>query len=76
MSRFIRLTNKIINTSQIVNIKIEQTKYYMFMSNNTISGYFIISLGQINTTDNIIEICKDKDPNDYKIVTEWIYTIK
>jgi hypothetical protein len=76
MSQFIKLTNRIINTSKIVNIKIEQTKYYMLMSNNTITGYFVISFGQINTADNIIEICKDSDPNDYKIITEWINKIK
>jgi hypothetical protein len=42
------------------------------MCNNYVSGYVIGPVGMINTQDNTIQIWKDKNETDYKIITDWI----
>ena len=77
MVRFIKLMNLLVNTSQIIKIKSCQNKYYIHMNNNkNINGFIIISVGALNTTDNIIEVCEKEDPVDYQIITQWIYKIQ
>ena len=76
MSQFIKLTNIVINTTKIIKINTYQNKYHICMNNNILDGYLFISFGSIYTTDNIIEICKNKDPLDYQIITKWINSIK
>jgi len=75
MSKFIKLTNTILNTSHIVKINILPTKYTMFMSNNCLDGFIFFGTGSIESNNNIFEICKNKQPTDYQIVKEWINQI-
>lgn len=72
MTRFIRLSNIIINTSKIVQIHTSPQRYTIYMCNNHVSGYVIGPVGMINTQDNTIQIWKDKNETDYKIITDWI----
>jgi len=76
MSRFIRLTNMVINTSKLVKIENSNNQYCMYFSNNNISGYFILSIGNLFTSDNTIVVCKEKSPEDYQIVENWIKSIE
>jgi hypothetical protein len=39
---------------------------------NNISGFVFFSLGSISSTADIITVCADKMPQDYKNVSEWI----
>ena len=75
MTRFIRLTSIIVNTSKLIKIESYKNKYYMYMTNKNINGYVFLSFGSINSSDDIIEICKDKHPIDYQIITKWINQI-
>jgi len=75
MTRFIKLTNIIINTSSIIKINILPTKYTMFMSNNYLEGFIFLGSGSIESNSNTIDVCKNKDPTDYQIVKEWINKI-
>jgi len=72
MSRFIKLTKKVINTSKIVTIDILPTKYTMVMCNHHFDGWLLFTSGSVNTFENKIEICKTEHPKDYQIVKEWI----
>lgn len=76
MNRFIKLTNRVINTSKLVKIENYDNKYSMYFCNNNISGYFIVSIGNLFTSDNTIVICKEKTPVDYQIVEDWIKSIE
>ena len=76
MSKFIRLNSIIINITHICSIDILPTKYTIFMNNNYLSGYFILGSGSIDSIDNKIDICKNRHPQDYQIVKEWINQIK
>ena len=75
MWRFIRLSNIIINTSKIVTIDILPTKYVIFMCNHHLDGWFICGSGDVKSVGNKIEICQNKDPMDYIILTDWIKKI-
>ena len=72
MSRFIKLTNMLINTNDIHNIHIQKTKYYIDTVSKSLNGFNFFGCGFINTQTDRIEVCETKHPIDYKIVTDWI----
>ena len=76
MSKFIKLNSIIINITHIVNIIILPTKYTIFMSNKYLTGYFILGSGSIDSIGNTIDICKNRHPQDYKMIKEWIDQIE
>ena len=79
MSRFIKLTNILINTSKIIFIQNTGTTYYVkTLGPNLQYGFFIFGFGFIDTSTsyNFIEICKNKHPTDYEIMEKWVKNIK
>jgi hypothetical protein len=78
MSRFIKLTNKIINTSQIVRIEIykKPNAYSLFLNQIYIDGYNFFSFGGISSNELSLHIYEDTHKDDYKIITDWINKIK
>lgn len=78
MSRFIKLTNKIINTTQILKIDIwnNPKAYYITLKPIYVSGYHFFSFGSISSHDSTISIYEECDKDDYKIITDWIDKIK
>ena len=78
MSKFIKLTNILLNTNNINKILIKPNKYFIYIMNNEINGFMWIVgrfwLGNISTynTSSEIEVCETKHPIDYKIVSERI----
>ena len=77
MSRFIRLTSLLLNTNDIHKIVINANKYDIHITTKEITGNsWIISamfgMGSISTNNYKIEVCQTKDPDDYKILSEWI----
>jgi len=76
MARFIKLTNMLINTNDIHKILINQNKYYIQFISNNFNGYMCLfsgsGFGNISSPYYEIEVCENKHPNDYKIVSEWI----
>ena len=60
MPRFIKLTKMLINTNYINTILIKPNKYYIQ-----------IITGKKYSNDEI-EVCEQKHPENYKIITEWI----
>ena len=79
MSRFIKLTNILINTSKIIFIENTGTTYYVKTCGTGItSGFSIFGFGVIDTSnsDNFFEICKNKHPIDYQIMEKWVRNLK
>ena len=79
MSRFIKLTNILINTSKIIFIQNTGTTYYVkTLGPNLPYGFFIFGFGFIDTSSsyNFIEICKNKHPIDYEIMEKWVRNLK
>ena len=71
MSKFIKLSTLTINTKYIVGITSTPIKHVINFHNPNISGYFFFPLGIIEN-GNTIDVCIHKQPNDYKIISEWI----
>lgn len=75
MSRFIKLTNIIVNTNKIISIKTSKEKHSIFMTNHKLDGYVLLPFGFFDTTDNCIEINRNNNPIDYEIIAKLINKI-
>ena len=79
MSRFIKLTNILINSSKIIFIENTGTTYYVKTGGYGLThGLSVFGFGFIGSSDSInsIEICKDKHPIDYQIIEKWVNNLK
>ena len=79
MSRFIKLTNIVINSCKIIFIENTGTTYYVKTHGPNLQyGFSIFGFGFINTSTsyNFIEICKNKHPIDYQIMEKWVNNLK
>lgn len=76
MSKFIKLTNLIININYIQSIVIKPNKYCINLasckfdgSNWSVTGF---GMGTVSSYNSEIEVCETKHPSNYKIVSDWI----
>jgi hypothetical protein len=77
MSQFLKLTKRIININHIERIYIDTSKYYIYPANPSFSGFLFGASGVISSNNHEnITICQEKDPEDYKTITNWINQIK
>ena len=73
MSKFIKLTNFLLNTNDIHKIVIQPNKYYIHIVGKKIDGGIgWFGLGNISSYTSEIEVCETKHLIDYKIVSDWI----
>jgi hypothetical protein len=76
MSKFIKLTNVIINTNNVYSIVIAPNKYTIHMVSKYFSGlnwsFYGFGVGSISSHTSEIEVCKIKHSTDYKMVSDWI----
>ena len=76
MSKFIKLTNFVLNANDIHKIVIQPNKYYIHVVSKEIYGSTLSICGwgrgflYSNTAE--IEVCETKHVADYKIVSDWI----
>lgn len=66
--KFIRLSQIIINPLQLSTIVMKENKYYIHMMRN--KGTILFGSGGFDCDE--IEVCKKKNPEEYKTVSEWI----
>ena len=78
MSRFLKLTNTIINTSKIVKIDRIDNSYYINMGPIMEASYFsfIYNFGSLKNNEWNIIIHKEHEPDDFNAVSKWIESIK
>ena len=75
-SNFIKFSSVMINTAKISRIDIQLNKYSIHFLDDKISGIWLFGGGVLNSNkDKILDICKEKDPQDYKMLTDWINKI-
>lgn len=76
MSKFLRLTNLIININHIHTIDIKPNKYFINIVSNQFNGLQWTAagfgFGQISSDNYEIEVCETKHSYDYKIVSDFI----
>ncbi len=76
MSQFLKLTKRIVNVNHIERIYIDTSKYHIYTTASSFSGLFFGVIGSITSCDDSITICQEKDPEDYKTITNWINQMK
>jgi sialic acid synthase SpsE len=69
MKHFIKLSSRVINKLQIIQIVKKTNKYYIHMSNNSNDGFLVYGCGSISSSENVIEICEKNDNQDYNTIT-------
>ena len=70
MSNFIKLSNVVINAKYIKHITFDTNKY-----NISLKTQYKVLCSSCKTSSmqyEKIEICKEKDPQDYKIFSDWM----
>ena len=72
MANFVKLTGVIINTKFITQILIKPQKYVFYLNNGQFGGFTLLGSGSINTEKLIMDVCQFENPEDYKIVSDWI----
>jgi len=76
MSKFIKLTNFLINTNDIHKIVIQPNKYCIHIVSKKLDGFNWgiggFGIGYIYSYTSEVEVCETKHSTDYKIVTDWI----
>jgi hypothetical protein len=76
MSKFIKLTNMLLNTNTIHKISIMPTKYYIHILGKYPQGEGLVLFGcggfNLNSYEEQVEVCKEKDPVNYQIISDWI----
>ena len=73
---FIKLTSMIINTKYITTILLKPSKYYIYIANHNINGFMLLGSGGLNSGKTEIKVCANKNPVDYKTVSDWIEHMK
>jgi hypothetical protein len=76
MSKFIKITNLIININYIHSIVIKPNKFCINVASNkfdgskwSITGF---GMGTITSYNSEFEVCKTEHPSDYKKISDWI----
>ncbi len=76
MSRFLKLTNRIINVKYIKQIYSYNKSFQIMINTNNLSGMNFFGLGSIRWQDEWIYINEDSekesDKKDYQIIKDWI----
>ena len=72
MSKFLKLTNIIINKNLIQHIDINKDKFLIHLMSNKTDGIIIFGGGSSQSYNTEVEVCKTKHLSDYKKVTDWI----
>jgi hypothetical protein len=76
MSRFLKLTNFMINTNDIHKISIHPNKYMIHVISKKVDGFtfgvYGFGTGHLSSSVYEIEVCGKNHVNDYKKMTEWV----
>lgn len=76
MSKFIKLTNLIININYIQSIVVKPNKYYIHVVSNKFDGTNwtspVFGIGTVSSHNYEIEVCENEHSNDYKKISDWI----
>ena len=76
MSKFLKLTNFLLNTNDIHKIVIKPNKYLFHIVSKKMDGFNWgiggFGIGNISSYTYEFEVCETNHSTDYKIVTDWI----
>ena len=76
MSRFLRLTNLLINVNQIRKIDIKPNEYKIHLIPSELSGFMLLGSGTFQSAAERYTISEKEHETDYKMISEWILNEK
>ena len=76
MSKFLKLTNIIINTDVIQHINIKKNKFIIHLMTNKTDGFIIFGGGASHSYNTEFDVCKTENLSDYTKVADWISKAK
>lgn len=71
-SRFLRLTNFLVNVNQIRRIDILTGAYKLHLIPSELSGFTLVGSGSFQSSAEIFTVSEKDHILDYKIITDWI----
>ena len=71
-SRFLRLTNFLINVNQIRRIEIHPGAYKIQLIQDELKGVTFMGTGYFTSQTESYTVSEKDNINDYKLVSEWI----
>ncbi len=71
-SRFLRLTNFLINVNQIRRIDINPDTYKVHLIPNKITGFTLMGSGTFQSETETYTVSKKDHTIDYEKITDWI----
>jgi hypothetical protein len=72
MSKFLKLSALIINTSKIICVEIKPSKYILKISELNLSGSIFVGSGWIGSKPLTITICEKNNYQDFQTIKKWI----
>jgi hypothetical protein len=76
MSKFIKLTNLLLNPKYIQSIRVKPNAYHIHVMSNKFEGLHFSLVGTgggtISSHNSEIIVCETKNSIDYKILSDWI----
>lgn len=78
MSRFLKFSNRILNTAFIKHVEIDNNakKFTIYLSTRSMDGLFLLGSGSVSTETDIVYACQKEHPDSYAIVEKWINSLK
>ena len=76
MSKFIKFSNRIVNTAFIKYVNIEPNKYTLHLASNDFTGSVLFGSGSIGSHDNLVYATKTDHPESYATIEKWIQSIE
>ena len=76
MSRFLRLTNLLINVNQIRRIDIKPNEYKIHLIPSELSGFMLLGSGTFQSAAERYTVSEKENETDYKMISEWILNEK
>ena len=75
MSQFLKMRNLLINTRSIEKVEVSSNAYRIFLTNYKPEGFTIFGFGYVQGNHSVYHIEKDRHPEDFKMVSDWMDTI-
>ena len=76
MQRFLKFSNRIVNTAYIKYVEIEPDKYTLKFASEYVSGATLFGSGSIESNSYQVFATKLDHPDSYAIIDKWIKSLE
>lgn len=78
MSKFLKFSNRIVNTAFIRSVDIDKNvpKYTLHLGNMHTTGTFIFGSGGFNSQESQVYATKTEHPESYATIEKWVNSLE